>query len=171
MRTLFLNGTVGVGKTSVADAVGSLLTLDGVTNAVIDVDWLARVWPAPVDDRFNFRLALRNLEAMAANFDRAGVRMLVIAGVIENRAQLENYQRVLGEDLWLCRLTVDAAEGIARLRRRHVDDGELDWHLHRAGELHRILEASGLDDTVLDTTGVGVVTSASEALRQFGAGN
>ena len=171
MRALFLNGTVGVGKTSVADAVGGLLTLDGVPNAVIDVDWLARVWPAPVDDRFNFRLALRNLEAMVTNFDRTGIRMLVVAGVIETRAQLENYQRVLGEDLWLCRLTVDAAEGIERLRRRHVDEGELEWHLHRAGELHSILEASGLDDTVLDTTGVGVVTSASEALRQFVAGN
>ena len=44
---LFLNGTVGVGKTTVALAIGDLLAAARVPHAVIDVDWLRRGWPPP----------------------------------------------------------------------------------------------------------------------------
>jgi adenylylsulfate kinase-like enzyme len=41
-RALLLTGTVGAGKTSVADALGDLLTEAAVPNAVLDLDWLCR---------------------------------------------------------------------------------------------------------------------------------
>ena len=44
---------------------------------------------------------------------------------------------------------------MARLGRRHADDhAALKWHLLRAPELAEILDATGLDDLVIDTTGV-----------------
>ncbi|MGW3761717.1 hypothetical protein [Streptomyces sp. NPDC005131] len=66
-RAILITGTVGAGKTSVAGAAGDLLTGAGVPNAVIDMDWLCRTWPAPADDRFNFALLLRNLRCMVGN--------------------------------------------------------------------------------------------------------
>ena len=45
-RALLLTGTVGVGKSSVAAAVGDLLRERRVANAVVDLDELRRAWPA-----------------------------------------------------------------------------------------------------------------------------
>jgi adenylylsulfate kinase-like enzyme len=39
-----INGTVGVGKTTVAEAVGDLLAGSGVSHAVLDLDWLRQPW-------------------------------------------------------------------------------------------------------------------------------
>lgn len=55
-RALLLTGTVGSGKTSVADTIGDLLSHAGIANAVIDVDWLRRSWPCPPEDPFNGEL-------------------------------------------------------------------------------------------------------------------
>jgi nucleoside-triphosphatase THEP1 len=52
-RALLLTGTVGVGKTSVAAAVGDLLRDRQVANAVVDLDELRRSWPPASGDRFN----------------------------------------------------------------------------------------------------------------------
>ena len=46
-RALLLTGTVRVGKTTVAAAVGDLLRERQVANAVVDLDELRRAWPAP----------------------------------------------------------------------------------------------------------------------------
>lgn len=46
-RALLITGTVGAGKTSVAEAAGDLLVSSGVPNAVIDMDWLCQAGPRP----------------------------------------------------------------------------------------------------------------------------
>jgi adenylylsulfate kinase-like enzyme len=46
-RALLLTGTVGIGKTTVAVAVGDLLREREVANAVVDLDELRRAWPSP----------------------------------------------------------------------------------------------------------------------------
>ncbi|MEO3890831.1 hypothetical protein [Nonomuraea sp. B5E05] len=43
-EALLITGTVGVGKTSVADAAGDVLSDAGVPNAVIDVDPQSLDW-------------------------------------------------------------------------------------------------------------------------------
>lgn len=62
---LLITGTVGVGKTSVAEVVGDLLREARVSNAVIDLDWLSHAWPVPPGDGFNETMALRNLKSVA----------------------------------------------------------------------------------------------------------
>jgi hypothetical protein len=78
---LQLSGTVGAGKTSVAEMVGDLLTEAGGPNAVIDLDWLRRSWPSPAGDRFNVAMALRNLRSVARNYRESGAVRIVLAGV------------------------------------------------------------------------------------------
>ena len=150
---LFINGTVGVGKSTTADTVGLLLAERGVPHAVIDLDAVRRAWPAPAGDPFNNRLEVENLRALAANYWRAGARRLVLAGVLEQPELRERYASAVGAPLAVVRVRVDVATIRERLRRRHVDDADaLGWHLHRCGELHSVLEAAGADDAVVDAT-------------------
>ena len=82
-RALLLTGTVGVGKTTVAAAIGDLLRERQVANAVVDLDELRRAWPAPAGDRFTTSVMLGNLSAVAANYLGHGFSTLVLAGVLE----------------------------------------------------------------------------------------
>ncbi|GAB3575031.1 hypothetical protein GCM10027406_05960 [Leifsonia lichenia] len=153
-HALFLNGTVGVGKSATADAVSTLLIERGVPHAIIDLDALRAGWPAPSGDPFNSALELANLSAVAANHLAAGARILVLAGVIEDAAAVRHYEDAIGDlPLTVVRLTVDPDVGAARLRVRHRDDAAgLAWHLHRHGELDAVLASAGIPGPTVDTT-------------------
>ncbi|MFF1839881.1 hypothetical protein ACFVXE_37855 [Streptomyces sp. NPDC058231] len=150
---LLITGTVGAGKTSVADSVGTLLTDAGVPNAVIDMDWLSRCRPAPPDDRFNFALLLRNLRCVAGNYLDAGATRLVLAGVVEDADDRARCAEAVGVGLSVCRLRVRLPVVRQRLTRRHADEPDaLRWHLDRSGELDGILERAGVEDFTVDAT-------------------
>ncbi|MEV7598658.1 hypothetical protein AB0O91_14875 [Kitasatospora sp. NPDC089797] len=154
-EALLLTGTVGVGKTTTADLVGDLLADLGVPSAVIDLDRLCQAWPAPAGDPFQRLLLLANLRAVAGNYRAAGAHRLVLAGVAESAAERDAYQEALGMPLRVCRLTADLPAVHARLRARHEadhDTASLPWHLHRADELHTVLESAGISDLTVDTT-------------------
>lgn len=167
-RALFLNGTVGAGKTTTAEAIGDLLQQRGTPYAVIDLDWLRNAWPAPNDDPFNMALELQNLAAVAANFRRAGARVLVLAGVIETRADRERYERALDVLLTACRLVVPIPRIRSRITARHPPGAERDWHLARIGELDSILESAQLDDFVVRVDDDEPSAVAHEVLRTVG---
>lgn len=171
---LFLNGTVGVGKTTVADAVGALLAERGIPHAVIDLDALRRGWPSPEGDRFNNAIELTNLRSVAANYRAAGAQVLVLAGVLEEAAAIDDYRDALGGVTpTIIRLTVDPREGERRLRARHRADGdragdELSWHLARHGELDGVLDAAAIPGPVIDTTARDARAIALEVLQTAG---
>jgi adenylylsulfate kinase len=165
---LFLNGTVGAGKTSVAYAVGALLEASGVPHAVVDLDELRRGWPAPTEDPFNSGLANRNLAALVRNYEDTGAQIVVVAGVLETRAQMGELRSLLDAELWSCLLTVSAEENDRRLRARHASrDDELAWYRRRAPELAGILAASRLDDATVDTTGATVEQVGTTIVGMF----
>ncbi len=168
-RALLLTGTVGVGKTTVAEAVGDLLRDDAVPNAVVDVDWLRAAWPAPAGDPFNGALGLRNLAAVTANYLDAGAVRLVLAGVLETADDRDAHATALGMPLDVVRLVADPDVVRDRLLRRHHDEDEgRRWHLRRAAELHAILEASAVEDPVVDTTSGSAAEVAATVLRIAG---
>jgi len=146
VSALLITGPVGVGKTTVASAAGDLLATAEVPHAVIDLDWLASSWPSPPDDRFNLTLQLRNLRAVARNYLDAGAQHLVLAGVVESRADRDRYAEAIGVDLAVCRLTADLTVIHQRLIRRHLSDDDLRWHLRRVPELERIFDLAGVED-------------------------
>jgi adenylylsulfate kinase len=166
---LLINGTVGAGKTSVAEKVGDLLSQAGVPNAVIDVDWLRQSWPSPAGDRFNQTMALRNLRSVASNYLDAGAVRIVLAGVLETRAERNRYQEALEIPLSVCRLRVDLALVRTRLAQRHTgDEAALDWHLDRAGELDTILEAARIEDFTVGVGELSITVAAGEVIRAVG---
>ena len=153
MDTVFVNGTVGSGKSTLVDALSAIET---VPHAVIDLDAIRRRSPAPAGDRFNHELELRNLRSVATNYRRAGARRFLLAGVIEDPAEVRRYVDALGSSgMFICRLVARPNILEFRLRQRHAADADaLQWHLSRAGELAAILTHVALNDLVLDSSDV-----------------
>jgi hypothetical protein len=154
VNAVFINGTVGVGKTSAGEALSALQADAGQWNAFIDVDTVRRLRPSPVGDRFQHELELQNLRDLANNYRNAGARQLILAGVIEDRVEIPRYARALRVNrMFVCRLIADASVVDARLVMRHANDpAGLEWHLHRNRELSAILDRADLDDRVVDST-------------------
>lgn len=153
--TVLINGSVGTGKTTTAEALGDALQRRGIPGAVIDVDWLRRSWPAPEGDPFRTALALENLQAITANFRRAGAVVIIIATVMETLDQLERITLALGSARPLhVRLTLEPDVARSRLAGRHGDDeATLSWHTRRHPELASVLDQAGFTDGIrLDTT-------------------
>ncbi len=167
-RALFLNGTVGAGKTTTAEAIGSLLQEIVTPHAIIDLDWLRRAWPSPPGDPFHTELELANLTAVTPNVVRAGSERLILAGVMESASDRRRYEQAIGLPLTVCRLVVPLPHLQERLTVRHPPGAERDWHLARAGQLHAILEAAQVDDVVVQVRDLPPATVAAEVLRAVG---
>jgi broad-specificity NMP kinase len=167
--TLLITGTVGSGKTTVADHIGELLIKRGVPHAIVDLDQLRRSWPSAAGDRFNSALALQNLSCVATNYWSAGARRLVLAGVIEQRSEVLDHEAAVGCAVTVVRLRAQDGVIAERLRARHREDPEgLAWHLDRAPELDAILEQAAVADAEVDTTGRKPVELASDVLTAAG---
>ncbi|MFJ9350947.1 AAA family ATPase [Streptomyces sp. NPDC101237] len=165
-QALLINGTVGVGKTTVAEAVGDLLADAGLPHAVLDLDWLRRSWPAPSGDRFNFEMLLRNLQSIAGNYLKAGARRLVLAGVVEHRNERKRLADAVGVGLTVCWLRAELPVVHQRLTRRHDGEPEaLRWHLDRSAQLDGILSRAAVDDFTIDTTSRSVLDAAVSVIK------
>ena len=164
---VWINGSVGTGKTTTANLLGDELERRGIPGAVIDVDELARAWPAPDGDPFRSELALANVAAVAANFRAHGAQVIVAAGVIEEPLWVPRWAAALGAERMLhVVLTIDPVVAAARIRARHIgDESGRDWHLRRHPQLADILERAGFEGQLtLDTTGV----APAEVARRIG---
>lgn len=167
-RALFLNGTVGAGKTTTADAIGAILRERATPHAIVDLDWLRNAWPSPARDPFHTDLELANLAAVTHNFVGAGAQRLVVAGVIESASDRRRYEEAVGLPITICRLVVPLPHLHERLTARHPPGAERDWHLARAGQLHAILEAAQVDDVTVAVREQASSTVAAEVLSAVG---
>ena len=130
MRTpvLFISGPVGVGKTTIANEVGSCLEKMGIAHTVIDFDNLTDTWPRPTDDPWGDRLGRANLGNVWRNCAAAGAKNLIIAHVVEQRAWVEEVCALIpGAEPALCLLMANDATLANRVRRRELGAGRA-WH-------------------------------------------
>ncbi|WP_248760540.1 AAA family ATPase [Pseudarthrobacter sp. SSS035] len=164
---VFLNGTVGAGKTTVAGCIGRILRQKAVAHAIIDLDSIRQAWPAPPSDRFNHELEMVNLASLVENYADAGVEAFVLAGVIEDATEIPRYRKALGgRPLKVCRITADESVLRTRLNARHQNDPDgLLWHLNRAIELENILVKQSLDDFMVDSSDKSADVVAREVLE------
>jgi adenylylsulfate kinase len=165
---LMLTGPVGAGKTSVGMAVSEQLHEAGTAHAFVDLDWLSWCHPAPPHDRFHAALCLRNLAAVCANYRAAGAARLVLAGVVETRAERAGYLAVIpGAELVVVRLQATLPTLLGRLAARE-SGASLAWHQHRAGELTTIMERNRVEDLLVDTEEKSIAEIAGEVLARIG---
>jgi adenylylsulfate kinase-like enzyme len=147
-----ITGPVGAGKSTVTEAIQEELAACGVTCAAIDQDYLRMVQPTPPGDRFGSQLGYRNLAAIWPNLLEAGVRVAVIADVVEDRAQsLAAYGAAMpGGTITIVRLDVPMPLILERLVPRERTPDGLAWSQSRAPELQAIMEAGAVEDILVN---------------------
>ena len=168
MPTIIVTGPVGVGKSTVAEAMGYLLLAAKVPHANVDFDQLT-AGPRPTDDDvWGTKLGLSNLAAIWKNYQLAGARRLIIARVIESRSELDGFrQAVPGADIVLVRLRAAAETLQARVRRRGPWR-DMEWHLKRSVELGAQLDAQPFEDVLIETDDRDVTAVARDVLQRAG---
>lgn len=168
VRVIVITGPVGAGKTATAEQVSEQLGAAGLRHACLDMDRLRWVYPEPEGDRFGERLGMANLAAVWPNLRDVGVRVLVLADVVEDPAERRTYEAAVpGAEVTIVRLRVSAAELDRRLRDREAP-ASLAWYLHRAGELTEIMTDAHVGDIVLDVDGHSVAEVAAAVIAATG---
>lgn len=147
---IVVTGPVGSGKSTVAAELSRQLEIREVPHALIDMDYLRWVYPAPPRDAFAEGLGNRNLAAIWPNIRATSPRCVILADVVERRGRLEEYRRLMpGTDVTVVRLDVPMNLIHRRLRQREHPEA-LDWYLRRAPELQQIMEREEVGDMVID---------------------
>ena len=166
---ILITGPVGVGKTAALGEATELLEAAGVPFAAVDLDGLSWCYPTPAgDDRFRSGLTLRNLAGVWRNFADAGARRLVLARVVEARAELQRYRdAVPGAEIVVARLRASDATLQERIARRELGLGRA-WHAARARELASLMDSARVEDFMVETDGRDVNAIAREILTRAG---
>ena len=137
---LWLYGADAVGKSAVGWEVYSQLAEAGESVAYVDTDYLGFCTPAPADQA---ELVARNLAGVWAGFAGAGVRLLVVSGIVVTPADRARFEQAIPEaEFTFCRLT--AREDTVRARivlRRDVEERTRGREL--SAEVRAELEAYG----------------------------
>ena len=114
---LIISGSMGTGKTTVLWEASDLLAEAGTPHAAIDLDWLGQMHPQR--SPHSQRLVFTNLAAVWPNYLAAGAERLIVARVVEDRAELAHYQAAVpGAQPIVCRLTAPIALMHERVRIR-----------------------------------------------------
>lgn len=160
-RALLITGVIGVGKSTVADAVGGVLTGAGQVTAVVDTDALAQFGPSP-GAGFHDRLKCANLAAVWDTFKAAGARYAVVSAGVDSAGLRRRYADSLsGCEVRTVRLVAPATTVRDRLLRR--DDGER--HLRALAVQQARFDAAAVEDfTVVNDRPVTVVAHEVLAL-------
>lgn len=165
-QVILITGPCGAGKTSTMWRLGEILASCDIPHAVIDVDYVRNFHPAPEDDPFNSRLAMKNIAAMAENFRLAGARCLIFAEVVEHPELALWYGELIpGSDVHVVRLDVL----MARLDAREGAE-TIDWYRNRSRELQGIMEERRIGDLVIDVGARTVDDVATEIADHLGYG-
>ena len=165
--TLLITGTCGVGKSTIAAEINDTLAEAEIANAAIDLDALTWHWPS--DSAFNSDLMFENLAALWSNYQAHGAQRLILARVLEDRAELPRYRvAVPGAEIVVCRLVAPQALRVGRLRTRMPAGSSRDWHERRTVELEEILLRSGAEDFVVANDDRAPREVALDVLRHIG---
>ena len=160
-----ITGTIGVGKTAVAEAMSEILHERGIRHGLIEVDWLGQVYPAPdPDDPYGISLAMTNLAAIWPSFLEAGITRAIVTMTIENQAELSRLREAIGAEPEVIRLEAGTAARRERITRR--DQGSLrELFLAKTDPLARQMERLSIGTRVVANEGRSPDQTALEILE------
>jgi DNA polymerase III delta prime subunit len=169
--TLLITGPGGVGKTTTAFEVSRRLEVDGIGHAMVDLDELDRIYPAPPDDPHKTALTRDNLAAVWTNLKAAGASRLILTMVaVSLDCELPHVRvAVPGAKITVVRLLASEVVLTERVRRREIGLGG-ERQVRRSVEQVRSmrLEHAGdelkEDTLVVETSGLSVSGVAQEVL-------
>jgi hypothetical protein len=144
---VLLTGVYGSGKSSVAEQIAYLLEQRAERYALLDLDYLSWAGTGISNRASEFALMLQNLDVVAANYRRAGIRRYVLAYFVRSPYEVRAVRQVLGLPLRVVRLTACLPE----IERRLADDvtsGRRD-DLAEAAVSTAAGEGTGVEDVVI----------------------
>lgn len=161
---LVVTGPVGVGKTTTAAAVSSLLSEQGIRHARVDLDEIGIVRPHLAGDPWNDLLTHRNLACMWTNFQHVGAERLILSRVLETRKLLARIENAVPDAaVTVIRLRAPLATIHTRIRGR--SQGNDDWHLDRAAELVESMDEQLVEDYLVENGALTIEDTAEQVLR------
>lgn len=162
--TLLITGPVGVGKTTVSGEISEMLDAANVPHAFVDLDGLGWCFPRQPEDPYRSTITFRNLAAVWATYRAAGAQRLVLAGVLEDRSELERYREAVpGAEIAVVRLRAKRGTLLSRLGGRELGSA-LGRQQARAAELAAQMDAGSVEDLLVETDGRSVSDVAREIL-------
>ena len=164
---LVISGSMGSGKTTVLSEASDLLAEAQIAHAAIDLDCLGVSYPQ--QGQHGDQLMFANFAAVWPVYAAAGARRLLVACVVEDRAELRRYREAVpGADIVVCRLTASVETMQERIRVREPGMFQAQF-IARSAELAGILERTKAEDfTVANGGGQRVTEVAREVLARAG---
>ncbi|WP_433161423.1 hypothetical protein [Kribbella sp. CA-247076] len=171
-RALLLTGGGGVGKTTIAQSIGALLTARRDRTAVLDLDAVAQFGPAglPVPAlarrplpglRFHDQLRVHNLAAVWTTYRDAGARFMVVSGHVETPELRAAYASVLHDcDVQLVRLDTPVELIAERTRTTRGPEWDLEAALAQAATHQPIQDFTLANDRAPAEVAAEVVAAA-----------
>jgi hypothetical protein len=163
---LIITGTMGAGKTTVLGEASDILALRGIVHAAIDLDGLglAHIPSAPGNDDAMYR----NLQSVCQNYASLGVKRLLLARALEDRAELELCRGVVSAaNTVVCRLTASIPAMEERVMARESGTLRREY-VARVAKLNTILDGARLEDFTVTNEIRSVNEVAHEALVKAG---
>lgn len=170
LPTLLITGPGGVGKTTVAFEMSRQLEAAVIGHALLDLDELDRIYPAPQGDPHKTHLTGRNLAAVWANLRDAGAPRLILTMVATSPDyELPHIQQAVPEaSIIMVRLHASEEILLERVRRREIGSGR-EHQLRRTVEQMHLMARESPDRSLLvDTSGRSVADVALEILQRAG---
>jgi hypothetical protein len=163
---LIITGSMGAGKTSVLGEASDILSMRKITHAGVDLDalGLAHLPSTAASDGVMYR----NLESLCRNYESAGVRRLLLARAMGDRAELELCRGIVSaSNTIVCRLTASVEVMEQRVKGR--ESGLLrQEYVARVAKLKAVLDAARLENFSVSNENRPLTEVAQEMLVKAG---
>lgn len=163
---LIISGAMGAGKTTILGEASDILALRRMIHAAIDLDALGLAYlPSGAS---NDGVMYRNLRSVCENYYSLGVRRLLLARAIENRAELDVCRDAASAaNTVVCRLTASIETMEQRVKAR--ESGVLRReYVDRVARLNTTLARARLDDFIVHTENCSPSQAAQEMVVKAG---
>lgn len=98
MPVAVVTGTIGAGKSTIAALMSEILHERGVRHALVEVDWLGEVYPAPdPSDPYSNDLAMKMLSTIWPQYLEAGITRAIVTMTLENQQELDDLAAAMGQ--------------------------------------------------------------------------
>jgi hypothetical protein len=163
---LIITGSMGSGKTTALAEASDVLALRHTTHAAIDLDALGLAClPSPAT---NDEVMYRNLQSICENYASHGVRRMLVAHAMEDRAELEKCRGiVLAASTVICRLTASIETMRQRVRAREMGVLRAEYSA-RVAVLNAAMDRARLEDFTVATENRSPTDVAQEMLTKAG---
>ena len=157
---------MGAGKTTVLAEASDILALRHIAHAAIDLDALGLAH-FPSSSK-NDGVMYRNLESVCKNYAALGVRRILLARAMENRAELELCRGVVSATKTVvCRLTASIESTQQRVKMRESGVAQREY-VARVSKLNVILDHARLESFTVSSENRSLTEVAHEMLVKAG---